>query len=135
MGTYKIGKRKRFRRRGKRKEQQNKIDKLTKKQKQTWKKLTQTKQVDRFADFRSVVMPVIRQIMPSMIAQDLVGVQPMTTLENTTWEEVGEALEKTLKPDIQKTKIKKEEEECPAPATEIQQEIEDVEEASDGKKA
>jgi len=66
--------RRKRRQRGKRKE-------LRREALKTWARLTyvdKPRQYDGLPSFGSIVMPMVRRIMPSVIARDLVGVQPMT---------------------------------------------------------
>jgi len=66
--------RRKRRQRGKRKE-------LRREALKTWDRLTcvdKPRQYAGFPGFGSVVIPMVRRIMPSVIAKDLVGVQPMT---------------------------------------------------------
>jgi hypothetical protein len=42
---------------------------------------------DALAEFRRVMMPMIRKVMPAMLAQEITGVQPMSTPQQM---EIGE---------------------------------------------
>lgn len=69
-----MSKRRQRRQRGKRKEARKQE---LKDQAVTWKKLANGVDTKPKQDFASVLMPLIRNLTPNIIANDLVGVQPM----------------------------------------------------------
>jgi len=76
-----LGKRASRRRRGKRKEA---LKKLTAEQKLAWDKLRHVKKDE--PEIPSIIIPIIRRVMPSLIANSITGVQPLRVPEITTKE-------------------------------------------------
>lgn len=68
--------RRKRRQRGKRKEARRQE---LKEQARTWDRLANG--IDTKQDFASVILPLIRHLTPNMIAQEIVGVQPMNVLD------------------------------------------------------
>lgn len=96
LGRYWImGKRKRFRNRGRRKQLKKDALKTWERLKYVPKPKTEWERI-----LGSKVIPVIRKVVPSMIAEDIVSVQPM---QSPTGEKSN--IEKTIELDIKKTKI------------------------------
>ena len=61
--------------------QRGKLKELRRKALKTWDRLTQTDEPEKSPEtvhFSGVLLPRIRKVMPSVIARDLVGVQPLS---------------------------------------------------------
>lgn len=51
--------------------------------------------MDKQSEWASILIPMIRKVLPTIIAQDIVGVQPMVLPKKLTYEVMEDGWEKT----------------------------------------